>query len=290
MMKQTDLVSVIIPTYNRSKLIKRSATSVLNQTYRNIELIIVDDGSTDDTETVVNSINDSRIIYIKQSNQGACVARNNGIVHAKGKFIAFHDSDDVWHKDKLEKQIECIQNTQADFVFCKMAINGNSKKRLPQNFKEGFVEESVLPLGGSTQTFLANAEVFKKECFDVEMPRLQDFELLLRIHKRYSVYCMDEILVDYYVQDTSISANQEKLLKAWKLIQLKHPDIKTKYPKSRNLIARGILYYAFLANNKNIKSELIKMAFFYSNSLFIKSIYVLHVLSLYEYFIKLKNE
>ena len=90
-----NLVSVIIPTYNRAHLIKRSAMSVLNQTYSNLELIIVDDGSTDNTEEVVKSIDDNRVIYIKQPNQGACAARNNGIDHAKGEFIAFQDSDDV---------------------------------------------------------------------------------------------------------------------------------------------------------------------------------------------------
>ena len=99
------MISVIIPTYNRAGTLLAAAQSVLQQTYRDIELIIVDDGSTDDTSKVVSALQDGRVRYIPLGkNCGACAARNRGIDEAKGEYIAFQDSDDLWHSDKLERE------------------------------------------------------------------------------------------------------------------------------------------------------------------------------------------
>ena len=90
---------MIITTYNRAKLINRSISSVLNQTYNNMEIIIIDDGSTDNTKKIINKIKDNRIKYIKlKKNKGPSYARNFGIKKSRGEFIAFQDSDDVYHK------------------------------------------------------------------------------------------------------------------------------------------------------------------------------------------------
>ncbi len=102
-------VSVIIPTYNRAELLKQAIASVLAQTYEDFELIIVDDGSTDDTKSVVESIGDVRIKYIWQTNQQRCVARNTGIAAAEGEYLAFLDSDDLWLSQKLELQLAAIE-------------------------------------------------------------------------------------------------------------------------------------------------------------------------------------
>jgi len=92
--------SVVLPTYNRAHLLERSVRSVLNQSFSDFELIIVDDNSTDDTEDYINSIDDSRIIYIRHNkNKGPAAARNSGILNSKANFIAFQYSDDEWHKD-----------------------------------------------------------------------------------------------------------------------------------------------------------------------------------------------
>ncbi len=99
-------VSVIIPTYNRANLVSRAIKSVLNQTYQDFEIIVVDDCSEDNTEEIVKSFNDSRIRYIKhKKNKGGSAARNTGIKRARGKYIAFLDDDDEWLPSKLEKQI-----------------------------------------------------------------------------------------------------------------------------------------------------------------------------------------
>ena len=99
------MVSVIIPTYNRAHVLPRAIESVLKQTYTELELIVVDDASTDDTAAVMTAITDPRVRYVRKEHGGAAAARNRGIAEAKGEFIAFQDSDDVWHSDKLEKQL-----------------------------------------------------------------------------------------------------------------------------------------------------------------------------------------
>ena len=106
---ERNLITVIIPTYNRAHLIKDAAYSVLNQSYKNIELIIIDDCSTDDTAEVVKSINDPRLNYHRlEKNSGACIARNKGIELARGDYISFNDSDDKWLENKLEEQLEFL--------------------------------------------------------------------------------------------------------------------------------------------------------------------------------------
>ena len=105
-MKCDEKITVIIPTYNRANIISKSIESVLNQTYNNIELIIVDDGSTDNTEEVIASIKDDRIKYYKlKKNSGTAIARNYGIEKSTCKYIAFQDSDDIFRNNKLELQI-----------------------------------------------------------------------------------------------------------------------------------------------------------------------------------------
>ena len=99
------LVSVIIPTYNRKESLLRSVESVLNQTYKNIEIIIVDDNSSDGTSEKVQEISDNRVDYIKlERNSGACAARNTGIRNAHGDYIAFQDSDDYWYPDEYQSE------------------------------------------------------------------------------------------------------------------------------------------------------------------------------------------
>ena len=113
-------VSVITASYNCAKFIEESIKSVLNQTYDNLELIIVDDCSTDNTEEIVNEYikKDSRIkFYRLNNNSGAAVARNKGLDEATGRFIAFLDSDDIWDKQKLEKQINFMQTNNYGFSF-----------------------------------------------------------------------------------------------------------------------------------------------------------------------------
>ena len=105
-------ISVILPTYNREKLLAEAVSSVLQQTYTDYELIVVDDGSTDDTKAVLQPFM-NRIRYISQENGGVSHARNTGVSAATGKWVAFHDSDNVWLPEKLEKQMNVIRETNS---------------------------------------------------------------------------------------------------------------------------------------------------------------------------------
>ena len=180
------MVSVIIPTYNRESTIKKSIDSVLQQTYKDLELIIVDDGSTDNTGQIINGYQDSRLHYIKAEKRGgANKARNIGIVNAKGEYIAFQDSDDIWEKDKLEKQVRVLQeNKQIDGVFCrhmyyfangKMISTPNkkfTKDLLQEKLKETLARGNVI----GTPTLIVRKSCFDKiGMFDEMLPRFQDW-------------------------------------------------------------------------------------------------------------------
>lgn len=159
------LVSVILPTYNREKTLLRSIYSVLNQSYQNLELLIIDDGSNDQTEKLVGSIRDNRIIYIKYSkNRGACAARNIGIAHARGNYIAFQDSDDEWLPQKLDLQIKLLNTTNSDIVFCSFFKHHKEKVILIKpkfNVSKTNIYNQLL-MGNfiSTQTLLCKKKVF----------------------------------------------------------------------------------------------------------------------------------
>ena len=226
------MVSVIIPSYNRAATVEKAIRSVLRQTYTNLELILVDDGSQDNTRDVVMAIADPRVHYIYQPNAGACAARNHGIREAQGEVIAFQDSDDVWHPDKLEKQMRVMVEKQADVVFCKQIhiCQGKETKLTPKRINEGFLSGNEDIFGVGTQTIVARKQVLEQECFDVSMPRLQDTELLYRLIRRFKVYCLDDGLVDYIVGDDSITMNHEKRFQAMRLFIEKHPEIPAENP------------------------------------------------------------
>lgn len=239
-------VSVIIPSYNRGNKIKKSIYSVLNQTYSNLEVIVVDDGSTDDTKNVIKSIiqEDSRVRYVYQENQGAPTARNRGIDESQGEYIAFNDSDDTWLPTKLEKQVNILNNNKTvDVVFCKLRSKKDTGdiQLMPDNQVEGTDISNLVGIG--TQTLIGRKEVFQKYKFDSQMPRFQELELLMRITRDCSVYSLDEGLVNYNLSSDSISGSVSKMLEANELILKKHPDVREKFPQTAKSLS-GVAYIA----------------------------------------------
>lgn len=226
-----DLVSVILPTYNRAHTLLRAVNSVLNQTYKNLELIIVDDCSIDNTEEVVKNIKDERIIYIRQAcNKGAPVARNLGIKLAKGDYIAFQDSDDEWMVEKLEKQMKAFSRAslKTGVVYTGFWRIEKEKKVYIPNIRIGKKEVDIhnkLLKGNFVTTQVA---VVKKECFenlggfDERLPRFQDWELWIRISRHYKFFFIDEALSIAYLQKDSISTSVDALETALNLIEGKH--------------------------------------------------------------------
>ncbi|QIA06719.1 glycosyltransferase family 2 protein [Draconibacterium halophilum] len=260
------MVSVIIPTYNRAEFIEYSICSVLNQTYSNLELIVVDDCSTDNTEEIVNGIEDDRLRYIKlDKNSGACYARNFGIKNANYDLIAFHDSDDLWYADKLEKQVKLLDQLPADYgmVFCSLKRDyGNAAIVPPLNSTKTSGEIFKNLLNGnfiSTQTMLCRKSIFSKiGYFDNNLPAFQDWDLVIRIAKKYKIKHLRECLVEVRISDDSISLNHAKRLDAFQQI----------IEKYKNEIPKQILkdwfyeagYIAMKANQKDKTKALLGKA------------------------------
>jgi glycosyltransferase involved in cell wall biosynthesis len=195
------MVSVIIPTYNRADKVGKTIESVLAQTVADREVIVVDDGSSDDTGPVLNAAFGHRIRYFKQPNQGASVARNTGIAQARGEWIAFLDSDDLWEKDKLELQLKALKrfSPQCGGCYTDTRFFNNPEKRTmfqlaEKNYRhEGMmrINNDVLKLlvrpGGAgmvvcLSSFLVLADIVRRTAgFDPKLLYSQDSDFMLRL-------------------------------------------------------------------------------------------------------------
>ncbi len=211
-------VSVILPTYNRAHLLCRAIESVLNQTYKDFELIIVDDGSEDNTGELVTRYTDKRIRYVPlEKNMGAAAARNRGIQASRGKYIGFHDSDDEWLPEKLEKQIKIFKtlSPEVGLVYTNMLRvhnNGSTEYLNSPTVTQGEIIDSEKleyhVFGIGIQSTLIRKECFEKVgIFDEEFPRFIDLELFIRLAKHFGFYRIHEPLVKYY-ETEGISSNQ----------------------------------------------------------------------------------
>lgn len=216
--KENKMISVIIPTYNRGKLINRAVDSVLSQSYENLEIIVVDDCSTDNTTTMMEKYrNNEKVKYIKlDKNAGACHARNVGIKKASGEVIAFLDSDDEWHREKLQKQYNYMIEKKADVVVCNYLYEKSNHLK-PAIVKQNQIisyEQLLYENCITTGAVLVNKKVLENvDYFDENMPRYQDWELMLRIAKKYQIHFLDENLLTLHFQKQSISNSTSKAKK-----------------------------------------------------------------------------
>lgn len=275
-----ELVSVIIPTYNRSETIKNAINSVLQQTYQHLEVIIVDDASKDDTQRIVESIKDFRIQYFKNEHQmGANISRNVGINQAKGSLIAFCDSADLWAKDKLEKQIKKMHETSADIIFCSEKVTEAGKTYIVPfaEQKAMVMQNRILELLATENCVDTSTLVVKKQCFDqvglfhLELPRLQEYEWILRAAQKNKITFLDETLVFAFVRSDSISSDVEKYCKAVPIIYRDHFDFFKSYGKQIDFLLSTIkilntkqatydVYEKYFTNLKEIENTLQKNA------------------------------
>ena len=193
-------VSVIIPTYNRGWVIKEAIDSVLAQDYTEFELIVVDDGSTDDTSDVLDSYGDD-IKVLFQKNKGVSAARNLGIAEASGKFIAFLDSDDLWLPQKLTLQIEFINQTpdalicQTEEVWIRNGLRVNPKKRHKKPSGMIFKPSLELCLVSPSAVVIQRSLLDRVGGFDETLPACEDYDLWLRISCRFPVHLIDAPLI-----------------------------------------------------------------------------------------------
>lgn len=254
-------VSIIIPTYNRAHLIGRAIQSVLNQTYQDFELIIVDDGSRDDTEKFVKCLEDERIVYIRhEENKGPSAARNTGIKESKGEYIAFQDSDDEWFSEKLEKQIEVFHNSppEVGVVYSGFfRIENDRKIYIPRGFfilKEGKIHKELLK-----GNFIGTpAVLIKKQCFerrryfDENLPAFEDWELWIEISKYYEFRYINEPLLYSYYTPSSVNINQNNKFKALQMILINHRE---DFNKNKRVLSKHYLSIGVnLCSNGDIKN------------------------------------
>lgn len=224
------ITSIIVTTFNRSAFLKATIDSILAQTYQNFELIIVDDGSTDNTQEIIRSYSDSRIKYIYSSNWGGpAKPRNIGIEKANGMYIAFCDDDDIWMKDKLEKSIEVLKKGSFKIVFSNYRrIDANAKALAHKRWIEiskrivypkGIINKKSLFL--LLNNFITLSTVVLKENIVTNLRFIEnkkfiaaeDHLLWLEINKFHEIFLIDEKLVNYRITRCGISNNPVKRLR-----------------------------------------------------------------------------
>jgi len=196
-------VSVIIPTYNRAWIVTDAIDSVLSQTYTDFELIVVDDGSTDDTADLLSTYQ-NRIIGIRQENAGVSAARNRGIRESSGRLIAFLDSDDLWLPKKLERQSAFFKENpeamvcQTEETWIRNGKQVNPKKRHQKESGIFFERSLGLCLVSPSAVMIRRSFFDAVGLFDESLPACEDYDLWLRIGYRYPIHLIDEPLIIKY--------------------------------------------------------------------------------------------
>lgn len=223
------IVSVIIPMYNSEKTIKRTLNSVINQSYKNFEVIIVNDGSTDNSPDIVEQFIKSNSSYditlVNQNNQGVSVARNNGIKLAKGQYIAFLDSDDYWETNKLYEQIK-IMGDNADIYLL---------GTLPKSSKDDMNTEEINYIDFRKllfkNYFMTSSVMIRKEVFstvgyfNTQKKYSEDYDLWLRISQKYKTAIYMKKLVNYSSESIGLSD---------KLVEMEKGELNNYYSLYKN--------------------------------------------------------
>lgn len=216
-------VSIIVPVYNAAKFINETIDSVLAQTYGNFELILVDDCSKDNSMELMKAYTDERVkIYEQPENMGAWAARNRGLSEAKGRYIAFIDSDDIWKPEKLEREMKFMEEERASFVFMNYEFADESGKGLGKvvHVPHTFTYRQAL---NNTTIFTSTVLIDRKKVPDdlIRMPNIksEDTATWWRILKSgVTAYGLDETLVLYRRSAGSLSSNKAEALKRiWRL-------------------------------------------------------------------------
>lgn len=249
-MKKSLLFSIVMPTYNRGLLIGKAIESVISQVYENWELLIIDDGSIDNTKDVVNKFKDQRIKYHYQDNQERSAARNNGINLAIGDFICFLDSDDYYLNNFLfEFNKAIIKNKYREaFYFCNTygEVDGVRYKSVGANLMFSVNYDFLLTNTIGTPRVCLPKTVIKKNLFDLNIKNGEDFELWMRLIDGLAIKYID-VYTQVFVEHDSRSINQGTINQTESAINLRN-DIAKKY---RNKISKNALsYFKYLSNLK----------------------------------------
>lgn len=227
------MVSVVIPTHNRADLLPRAIKSVQEQTYKDLEIVVVSDGSTDNTKEVVEALaaEDSRIRFVEyHPGRGGNIARNTGIEEAKGEYVAFLDDDDEFFPTKLEKQVAIMESdpeiglvyTGVKILYINEKVTYASKARNCGDLSREILLDNYI---GTTSTVMLRKSVIAKSgMFDVQLKALQDFDLWIRVCQHCKVGVVPEELINYYnyTNSNQVSASTQKYIDAFAYINNKY--------------------------------------------------------------------
>jgi glycosyltransferase involved in cell wall biosynthesis len=224
-------VSVVIPTHNRAEFLPRAIDSVLKQSFQDFELVVVDDASTDATAQVRDKFHDIRIHWLRHDRpRGGAAARNTGIIHSRGEYVAFLDDDDEWYPDKLARQMEVMLGSepQVGAVYTGYVIVDSTRgvvrgRMVPT--RRGNLHNKLLesnPIGGTSSVLLKRSSLEKVGLFDESLPSFQDYDLWIRISRDFQFDYVQEPLLNYFIHPKKVWTNLEALTQGLEIMLRKY--------------------------------------------------------------------
>lgn len=211
-------ISVIIPAYQHGQCIAEAVESVMAQTFRDFEVIVINDGCTDHTEEILRPFVEKRLIrYFYQENQGISATRNRGLSLATGEFVAFLDDDDVWPPDKLEWQVDALQNSMALVVGGLTCLFGTraDRKSIVETSEYATIDTAKLfggnPFGSPGQTLIRRSALLAIGGFDPAIWGADDHDVWIRLSRMGEIRRYDRISLFYRVHDSNTSRNSERM-------------------------------------------------------------------------------
>ena len=285
-MNKKNKVSVIITTYGRDiEIVREAVESAENQTFDNLEVLVIDDNGCGTEKQLENQkfFSESRYrrvrYLVNRKNEGVQFSRNRGILESEGEFVAFLDDDDVWFRDKIEKQMKLMNETSnCGMVFCDgyyMLNGGETTTNNDHNldaFKQEITHRMLLMndyIGTTSQALIRKEALAKGGLFDVDLPARQDYEMWLRISKNYTLVGVNEPLYYYRVHEgVQISKSSNKAYIGLSVILRKYADEYKEYPEAK---ARILLK---MAKRKKDMGELFKTIGLVIKAVFISPRYI----------------
>jgi glycosyltransferase involved in cell wall biosynthesis len=255
MISSHPLVSVIMPNYNNEKYLAEAIESVLNQSYSNFELIVVDDGSTDGSLEIIKDF-DHLLTCISTVNRGAAAARNLGILNSKGSVIAFLDSDDLWKQKKLEVQVKQMIRNDVDLVYChvqEIDQRGTKGKVIPASHR-GYCHDQYVDnpnkaviIAGMSTVILKKELLAISGLFDKQVPApTEDWDFLRRYSRIAKVDYSDEVLTEYRLHESNISKSSLKRYFSGNLYSAHKMFMEVNIPFTKRQRIRSRLLLGFL--------------------------------------------
>lgn len=269
-------ISVILPTYNRAYCLKRTIDSVLSQTYKEFQLYLVDDGSTDETKNVIECYqNESRLSYIYQENKGVSAARNLGIQQAQADWIALLDSDDEWLPNKLEKQVDFIRKNpltrfvHSNEIWIRNGVRVNPKKKFDKSHDELFRRSLEMCLISPSTVVMKKELCLQHGLFNEDFTVCEDYDLWLKILATEEIGFIPDFLIKKYGGHDDQLSTKFPAMDYWRIRSLidllgnklvtdemKRALIKTEIRKKADILLDGYLKHQKLTEHEELKALL----------------------------------